>query len=26
VPLAAVSWGAGVVLVASGVWLLSRGL
>jgi predicted metal-binding membrane protein len=26
VPLAAVSWGAGVVLVASGAWLLSRGL
>ena len=26
VPLAAVSWGTGVVLVASGVWILSRGL
>jgi len=26
VPLPVVSWGAGVVLVASGVWLLSRGL
>ena len=26
VPLAAVSWGTGVGLVASGVWLLSRGL